>query len=249
MVSAKKYSRTVLISDIKLLYSRSAGRCNICGEEVFKEKESGNGFVHIGEMAHNTSFSSNIKAPRWIDQKSGDNSYNNLILLCANHHRIVDGDETTYTVEKIYDLKKSFEKKVKGLWKEISPTKATILSIDHLINLTALFKQLQFPYKSIQVDALNKLSLLTEQADAIFLADLDQDYATKIRELCIAFTKFSKIVGSYYKEITDSKGICYFQIESSWRLPLEIRSNIESYGDDLYNKLESIALFHREILI
>lgn len=102
-------NRNISARDYKLLYAKSAGRCNICKIEVFNHNILSNEYVHIGQMAHNESFSDNAEVrPRPIDQSVPDNSYKNLILLCANHHLRIDQDPS-YTVEKIYSIKKDFE--------------------------------------------------------------------------------------------------------------------------------------------
>ena len=105
-------SRYVKEKDYKLLYSLSAGRCNICGNSVFIPTSDYSRFVHIGEMAHNVAHSNNLKAPRFIDNSAPDNTYNNLILLCANDHKIVDQDLNKYTVEKLREIKINFENSI-----------------------------------------------------------------------------------------------------------------------------------------
>lgn len=39
--------------------------------------------------------------------------YSNLILLCPTHHTIIDGDEDTYTVEKLQEMKNNHESRVR----------------------------------------------------------------------------------------------------------------------------------------
>ena len=105
-------TRNIKESDTKLLYGRSAGRCNICRESVFKATNDGLAYTHRGEMAHNIAHSSNPISPRCIDKQSGNNSYDNLILLCANHHKDIDQDTRYYTVEKLLQIKKDFEAEI-----------------------------------------------------------------------------------------------------------------------------------------
>lgn len=92
--------------ELKKLYALSAGRCNICNTNLFEND------VHIGQMAH--IIAKSIKGPRGEEYlNSGINSYNNLILLCANHHLEVDGSLDFYTVDKLHSIKKSHESKIK----------------------------------------------------------------------------------------------------------------------------------------
>ena len=103
-------SRKIAEKDFKKLYSLSAGRCNACGCELFSET------FHLGEMGHIAPYSDNPKAPRadykLINNYSTSNSYDNLILLCANCHIKVDSDVGYYTVEKLLEIKKNFESEI-----------------------------------------------------------------------------------------------------------------------------------------
>ena len=47
--------------------------------------------------------------PRGCESQEEDNSYDNLILLCPNHHAIVDKDPDTYTEECLREMKKRAE--------------------------------------------------------------------------------------------------------------------------------------------
>lgn len=88
-------------ADIKKLYGLSAGKCNICKIGLFEDA------VHIGQMAHVIA-----KSPggaRGDELNSNNNSYDNLILLCANDHIRVDNDPVTYTVEKLKSIKNEHE--------------------------------------------------------------------------------------------------------------------------------------------
>ena len=68
------------------------------------ETESGN-TITIGQIAHIEAESDNGPRanPSLSDQER--NAYPNLIVLCPTHHRIVDTDENTYTVEKMREWK------------------------------------------------------------------------------------------------------------------------------------------------
>nr|WP_320017173.1 HNH endonuclease signature motif containing protein [uncultured Desulfobacter sp.] len=92
---------TISNRDIKKLYSLSAGRCNICKSELFENN------VNIGQMAHIIAKREN--GPRGTASLSDRDSYDNLILLCANHHTTVDQDPETYTVDELLKIKKKHE--------------------------------------------------------------------------------------------------------------------------------------------
>lgn len=95
-------------AEIKKLYGLAAGRCSICQVNLFENN------VHIGEMAHVIAKSKN--GARGTEDLTADiHSYENLILLCANHHTEVDQNPDQYTVEKLHSIKKGHENNIASL--------------------------------------------------------------------------------------------------------------------------------------
>lgn len=143
-------NRNISARDYKLLYAKSAGRCNICKVEVFNHNMLSNEYIHIGQMAHNESFSDKAEVrPRPIDQSVPDNSYKNLILLCANHHLEVDQDPN-YTVEKIKIIKNDFENFVSVSLEKVENTDLKILNlISEYSDFQYLMKALEDPLYSL----------------------------------------------------------------------------------------------------
>lgn len=94
-------SRYISSTDNNMLFSRSAGRCNICKKDV----------PHIAERAHIIAHSST--GPRGsIQFIENINSYDNLILLCPSCHSEVDKNPQNYPVEKLRDIKLQHEQHV-----------------------------------------------------------------------------------------------------------------------------------------
>jgi len=90
----------------KELWAKSGNRCAICKIELFNSisKEDFN----IGEECH--IISSKVSGPRHELYYDYD-SYDNLILLCRNHHKEIDDcvNLKTYTKDKLRSLKKQHE--------------------------------------------------------------------------------------------------------------------------------------------
>lgn len=95
--------------EIRKLYGLAAGRCSICKINLFESN------VNIGEMAHIIA-----KSPggaRGAEQVVGDiNSYENLILLCANHHTEVDNSPSHYTTERLRSIKSEHERYIASVF-------------------------------------------------------------------------------------------------------------------------------------
>ena len=96
------------IKDVKTLWGRAANRCAFtdCKIELTIDGE----IDTLGEMAHIIAKSPD--GPRGksdIPQESRD-SYENLILLCPTHHKIVDNDLEKWTVDILKQMKEEHEK-------------------------------------------------------------------------------------------------------------------------------------------
>ena len=97
--------------DRKILCARSGGKCAIpeCHKDLVVKKTSEDKESFIGVIAH-------IKGKRdgsaRYDSTMTDkerNSYENSILLCQDHSKIIDDQRDTYTVEKLHAIKKRHE--------------------------------------------------------------------------------------------------------------------------------------------
>lgn len=96
--------------ELKKLYGLANGRCSICQNSVF------NNNVHTGEIAH--IIAKNTKGPRGTLPLSGNiNGYENLILLCANHHTEVDRNPSYYTIDKLHNIKLEHENRIASFFK------------------------------------------------------------------------------------------------------------------------------------
>ena len=94
---------------IKLLWSNAAGRCSFagCNERLTVEQVDHSAPYTLGEMAH---IKGRNKGSNRYDEAQTDQQrdiYENLILLCPNHHTLIDKpeNEKVYTVDVLMKMK------------------------------------------------------------------------------------------------------------------------------------------------
>jgi hypothetical protein len=97
----------------KLLWGRAANRCAYCKHELAIDATDKDEEAVIGDECHiiarhGGSRSDVTKTPEELDH------YDNLILLCKIHHKMVDDQPQTYSVEVLHKMKADHEKWVKS---------------------------------------------------------------------------------------------------------------------------------------
>jgi hypothetical protein len=123
------------ISDksIKLLWSNAAGRCSFpgCDKRLSVEQAADTAPFTLGEMAHIKG--KNPGSNRYDCNQNDDERdlYQNLVLLCPNHHTEIDKPETEikYSVEWLIEIKSNHEQ-----WVISMLTTEKIVTIDQLKN-------------------------------------------------------------------------------------------------------------------
>ena len=97
--------------DIKLLWGRAAERCSFpdCSTELTQDKKLSSGSFPLGEQAHIIGLAETAPRGKSNLTREERDSYFNLILLCPNHHTIIDNNPEEYTVEKLHLFKDQHE--------------------------------------------------------------------------------------------------------------------------------------------
>ncbi len=97
------------LSDAKILWGRAGGRCSNpdCRADVTKTLQDKS--IHYGEMAH---VIANAAAGPRGDGEGGNDTYENLILLCSNCHTLVDKAPESYSRDTLLAWKKDREDEV-----------------------------------------------------------------------------------------------------------------------------------------
>ncbi len=96
---------SISVKTRKALWSKSAGRCAVCQVKLSLDMNDGNDSYTIGQEAHIISKKTN--GPRFdnLFPSSQLDSYDNLLLLCGNHHREIDSDLIRYTTDVVRQIK------------------------------------------------------------------------------------------------------------------------------------------------
>lgn len=95
----------------KELWSKSGNRCAICHIELITSRQ--NGSYNIGEECHIISEKTN--GPRYKEGVKDYDTYDNLVLLCRNHHKEIDdpANLAKYSEKSLIEIKKKHEEWVR----------------------------------------------------------------------------------------------------------------------------------------
>jgi hypothetical protein len=110
---------SISAKDIKILWSRALGRCSMgeCRRRLLTEASDAvsSGVTVLGEHCHIVG--EREASPRGVStlSQTDRDRYPNLILLCAEHHKIIDDDPETWPVERLHQIKADHEIWVESL--------------------------------------------------------------------------------------------------------------------------------------
>lgn len=111
------------VRDRKLLWTKAGNRCSFRYNGYVCDKEliiSGDNNVIIGKECHIVD--TNQHTSRFKDIPNKD-SYDNLILMCGEHHDMIDSDGDKFTTKILKEMKESHESSIADRleMKEIEP--------------------------------------------------------------------------------------------------------------------------------
>lgn len=102
---------TVTLKTQKMLWGRAAGRCSEpnCRIDLYFDETETDDPTAVGENCHMVAESDDGPRANPSMPIERRNSYSNLILLCRNHHKVIDAQEHKYTVEVLRNMKDEHE--------------------------------------------------------------------------------------------------------------------------------------------
>ena len=100
----------------KMLWGRAASRCAFpdCRIELYYDISETDDAALIGEECHIVARKDGFTRGKSKLTAAQRDKYNNLILPCRNHHKIVDSTDDPYTVEALQELKAEHEQWVRA---------------------------------------------------------------------------------------------------------------------------------------
>jgi hypothetical protein len=101
----------ISVQDRKRLWGRAASRCAFrdCRQELIEEMTAGDGSFAVGQEAHIIGRKSDGPRGKSDLTETQRDTYENLILLCARHHIIIDNDVNAYPMERLLSMKSDHE--------------------------------------------------------------------------------------------------------------------------------------------
>lgn len=137
--------------DIKLLWGRAAGICSFpdCRIKLTQDNKLASDSFPLGEQAHIVGLTKTSPRGKSNLTKREKDSYYNLILLCPNHHTLIDKNPDDYTIEKLHYFKDQHEYWIEHKFSESKDSLQTAQSITYadLIDATV---------EACQLDSWNK---------------------------------------------------------------------------------------------
>jgi hypothetical protein len=94
----------------KILWGKSGNRCAICKMELVLDSTPNDDESVVGDECHIVSAQKN--GPRYDERYPQENidTYQNLLLLCRVHHKMIDDQHETYMAELLHTIKENHEK-------------------------------------------------------------------------------------------------------------------------------------------
>jgi predicted restriction endonuclease len=88
----------------KTVWGMFAGRCAICRETLI-EKDGLSSKSLTGEVAHIIGQKKRAARGQHSLPLAKRDEVDNLLLLCRKHHKIVDDDRKTYSIDKLHEIR------------------------------------------------------------------------------------------------------------------------------------------------
>lgn len=234
-------SRQIKEKDLKALFAKSGNLCSFpgCNFEMVDEDN-----YIMGEIAHIESYNKN--GPRHNPRQTEEerNSYENLILLCPNHHKLIDKKFAEYSVEYLKKIKNEHEEKFKN----------TIVQFDYE-KIFKINKELNVYFEKIE-KANNKND--SELKMKVNINNDFEDLSLQVNKSVVYIENALKRISKYLENLNDNiiKKLKYLNYNpKEWnKIPYDENEFYNPFwesiniGCDNHFKILKTDLIHMEIL-
>jgi len=216
-------SRSYKISDIKKLWGEAAGRCSFpkCRQRLIIPGNEEDKTAVIGEIAHIEAHSDDGPRPNLDLTREQRDSYDNLILLCPTHHKLVDSQPKKYNSEVLRRWKKEHEDWVR---EQLSTVEFTFRELEQIMEYLISTEEIPTneDYTIIPVEQKIKKNGLSSRTHSKIIMGLSRSPLVDkyIRHMAMIQPKFPDQLRSGFVKEYDR---------------LYTKENLR--GDDLFNEL------------
>jgi hypothetical protein len=160
---------SIKVKTRKILWSKSGNRCALCKCQLVEKLQNHSSDFIVGEECH--IISSKSAGPRGSIIKLDDHDiYENLILLCSNHHKLIDEFPETYTHEVLMILKNNHEHWItKAIDKDLEELNRTINNVEYLDKISS-WSQIDNIIQNAHLH-FNDFTSISDKSSAIELGD------------------------------------------------------------------------------
>lgn len=107
--------RSIPLKEIKLLCLQSGGICAFpgCGKSLIEAGTPEDDPVVLGEIAHIVAYEAGGPRGDASMPEADRNKHTNLVLLCGDHHKLIDSQPNTYSLPVLRQMKADHEKRIR----------------------------------------------------------------------------------------------------------------------------------------
>lgn len=194
----------------QIVWNLSGGCCAICRERLIQILDDCSGPELVGEVAHIVA--NKIDGPRGDKSIPGNDrdGHENLMLLCQQHHTLIDNNMHQYPVEKLLQIKTdhllwvqntlSPQQKLEGLDANISLVTETIFS--GMLPVSDFPRFIYIAPCDIEEKDINALLVCSsDSSDSLMLSFIVRsNFLISFNQLDSELTPFRKIIDPYSAE-------------------------------------------------
>ena len=232
-------TKSIPEKDLKILWSKAGGRCSICKKKVVLESSEQVPSEHmpLGENCHIVADKKSGLRGESIMTSQERNRYPNLILLCSDHHMVIDQDSINWSIEKLHQMKADHEIWVETQLTDITVDLATEIYSDLVNTATDALRLVYWGWFSDQAFRLLLPEEFVDGARVFCIKTQRTIWPGRYPELEKAIRNLSERLGIYIKHFLDQgklredskrRGKGFYVMNRAWKS--EWRDGYDSYA-------------------